>query len=94
MYVGTLYKNLKAEQYHEKKIVLFFISQVPEETCNLKPKKQCKSVTRLVPNLKPVEECTDVPKEVCSKNKLPPRVVKKPVTKKWCYSPEPEDTHY
>jgi hypothetical protein len=70
------------------------VVEVPEETCNLKPKKQCKSVTRLVPNLKPVEECTDVPKEVCSRNKLPPRVIKKPVTKKWCYSTEPEDTHY
>ena len=39
---------------------IFWIFQVPEETCNLTPKKQCKHVTRLVPNLKPVEDCIDV----------------------------------
>ena len=76
-------------------------------------------MTRLVPNLKPVEDCIDVscykknnnpnplsdpvkifknsnisefqvPKEVCSKQQLPPRKIKKPVNKKWCYTPEPE----
>ena len=47
-------------------------------------------MTRLVPNLKPVEDCIDVPKEICSNQKLPPRTVKKPVTKTWCYTPEPE----
>ena len=31
-----------------------------------------------------------VPKEVCSKQQLPPRKIKKPVNKKWCYTPEPE----
>ena len=49
---------------------IFWIFQVPEETCNLTPKKQCKHVTRLVPNLKPVEDCIDVSSNlfVTSKN--------------------------
>ena len=47
-------------------------------------------VTKLVPKLTPVEECVDVPKEVCQKSKGNPRVVVKPVTKKWCYVPSEE----
>ena len=39
---------------------IFWIFQIPEETCTLTPKKQCKHVTKLVPNLKPVEDCIDV----------------------------------
>jgi hypothetical protein len=39
-------------------------------------------VTKLVPKLTPVEECVDVPKEVCQKTKGNPRTVLKPVTKK------------
>ena len=47
-------------------------------------------VTKLVPKLTPVEECVDVPKEVCQKSKGNPRKVLKPVTKKWCYVPSEE----
>ena len=61
--------------------------QVPEETCNLEPQRQCKHVTKLVPLLKPVEECVDIPKEVCSRSRTNPRKVQKPVVKKWCYVP-------
>merc|ERR1712121_313588 len=39
------------------------VSEVPEETCNLEPQKECKHVTKLVPLLKPAEECVDIPKE-------------------------------
>ena len=53
----TLFKNFN----------IFWIFQVPEETCNLTPKKQCKHVTRLVPNLKPVEDCIDVSCYSCNK---------------------------
>ncbi|QQP50694.1 Uncharacterized protein FKW44_011798, partial [Caligus rogercresseyi] len=56
------------------------VQEVPEEQCNLEPQKSCKQVTKLVPNLKPVEECVDIPKEN-------PRKVQKPVVKKWCYVP-------
>jgi len=63
------------------------IQEVPEETCNLEPQRICKHVTKLVPLLKPVEECVDIPKEVCSRSRTNPRKVQKPVVKKWCYVP-------
>ena len=47
-------------------------------------------MTKLVPKLTPVEECVDVPKEVCQRSKGNPRKVLKPVTKKWCYVPSEE----
>jgi len=66
------------------------ITEVPEETCNLEPQKSCKHVTKLVPLLKPAEECVDIPKEVCSRSRTNPRKVQKPVVKKWCYVPTAE----
>ncbi|XP_040575579.1 uncharacterized protein [Lepeophtheirus salmonis] len=66
------------------------IQDIPEETCNLQPQKHCKQVTKLVPNLEPTEECVDVPKEVCTKSTKNPRKIKKPITKKWCYTPSKE----
>jgi len=66
------------------------VIDVPEETCNLEPQKSCKFVTKLVPLLKPVQECVDIPKEVCSRSRQNPRKVQKPVVKKWCYVPSEE----
>merc|ERR1711936_615594 len=66
------------------------VVEVPEETCNLEPQKECKHVTKLVPQLKPAEECVDIPKEVCSRSRVNPRPVKKPIVKKWCYVPTAE----
>jgi len=63
------------------------VVEVPEETCNLEPQRECKHITKLVPFLKPVEECVDIPKEVCSRSRKNPRKVQKPVIKKWCYVP-------
>lgn len=63
------------------------VQEVPEENCNLEPQKSCKHVTKLVPLLKPQEECVDIPKEVCSRSRTNPRKVSKPVVKKWCYVP-------
>lgn len=63
------------------------VQEVPEETCNLEPQRSCKHVTKLVPLLKPQEECVDIPKEVCSRSRKNPRKVSKPVVKKWCYVP-------
>ena len=71
--------------FHEKnKINNIF--QVPEETCDLNPQKSCNFVTKLVPKLKPDEECVDTTIEVCSRSKQNPRQVQKPIIKKWCYS--------
>merc|ERR1711936_296048 len=76
------------EQCHDKKETV--VTEVPEETCTLEPQKTCKFVTKLVPLLKPVEECVDIPKEVCSRSRGNPRPVKKPVVKRWCYVPSEE----
>lgn len=66
------------------------VTEVPEETCSLEPQKSCKFVTKLVPLLKPQQECVDIPKEVCSRSRQNPRKVQKPVVKKWCYVPSEE----
>ena len=66
------------------------IEEKPKETCTVDPQRSCKFVTELVPQLEPVEECVDVPKEVCSRAKIKARKVKKPVVKKWCYIPTKE----
>ncbi|QQP50682.1 Uncharacterized protein FKW44_011782 [Caligus rogercresseyi] len=73
------------EECFDKKETI--VQEVPEEQCNLEPQKSCKQVTKLVPLLKPVEECVDIPKEVCSRSRKNPRKVQKPVVKKWCYVP-------
>jgi len=76
------------EQCHDE--VKTVVTDIPEEVCDLQPRRQCSHVTKLVPKLTPVEECVDVPKEVCQKSKGNPRTVLKPVTKKWCYTPTAE----
>jgi len=63
------------------------IIEIPSETCNLEPQRICKHVTKLVPHLKPSEECVDIPTEACSRSRTNPRKVQKPVVKKWCYVP-------
>ena len=47
-------------------------------------------MTKLVPKLTPVEECVDVPKEICQRVQGNPRTVARPVKKKWCYTPSQE----
>ena len=49
-------------------------------------------VTKLVPRLSEVEQCTDVPQEVCTQTRGSPRKVKHPVVKKWCYQAKQETT--
>merc|ERR1739836_86000 len=59
------------------------VNPKPVETCTLDPQKNCRHVTVLVPELKPHQECVDVPKEVCARSRTNPHTVKKPVVKKW-----------
>merc|ERR1719458_2201485 len=59
----------------------------PRQECTLEPVKTCKHITRLVPKLVEVQECVDVPKEICNRSKQNPRKVKKPIIKNWCYTP-------
>ena len=77
-----------AEECHD--VVKTHIQEKPEEECTLEPVKTCKHITRLVPKLVEVQECVDVPKEICNRSKQNPRRVKKPIIKNWCYTPSEE----
>lgn len=66
------------------------VQEVPEETCSLRAQPYCEFETKLVPVLKPMENCVDVPKEVCVRVRRNPRRVKRPIIKKWCYVPSEE----
>merc|ERR1712136_129261 len=68
------------------------VQDVPEESCSLEPQRECEHVTKLVPLLKPRENCLDIPKEVCSRRRTSPRKVQKPVVKRWCYTSLGPDT--
>jgi len=76
------------EECHDE--VKTVVTDIPNEICDLQPQRKCAHITKLVPKLTPIEECVDVPKEVCQKTKGNPRTVIKPVTKKWCYTPTEE----
>ena len=70
------------EECHDK--VVASVVEVPEEVCDLNPQKICHFVTKLVPELEPVEQCTVVPKETCQLKFSKPSAVKTPLITKWC----------
>lgn len=84
---GCGFKKGPLECYDKVQTV---VQDAPKEQCSLEPQRTCKHVTKLVPKLEPIEECVDVPKEVCTRSRTNPRKVKKPVVKKWCYVPSEE----
>ena len=71
------------EKCHNKTVAM--VDEVPEETCDLFPKKVCKGVYRLVPYLVPKQECRNVPHQICSFGFHPAVREEKPITTKWCY---------
>merc|ERR1719444_390230 len=75
------------EECHDK--VLTSVVDVPEEVCDLNPQKICKYITKLVPKLSPVHQCTIVPKETCFLKFTQPKQVPKPLLTKWCLDPTP-----
>ena len=60
----------------------------PVEECDLEPQKTCRHVTKLVPYLRAVEECVDVPQEVCGVSRVNPVKRKRPSIQWWCIDPE------
>ena len=62
------------------------MTSVPKEVCELKPLKVCTNEVVSLPSLELVNECVQVPKEVCSLEKVNPRQVARPIIKKWCQS--------
>ena len=81
--------NEGPEQCHDK--VITSLLDVPEETCDLNPQQTCRFQTKLVPRLKPVAECTTIPKEVCNLKFTQPQEVDKPLKTKWCLDPTPAE---
>ena len=69
------------------------VSENPVENCDMEPLRTCKHVTKLVPKLDTVQDCVDVPKEICARSKVNPRRVKKPSIQKWCFTPDAGDTN-
>ena len=45
----------------------------------------------LICSLRAQENCVQVPKEVCSRMRRNPRIIKRPIVKKWCFTPSAED---
>ena len=76
-----------AEECHDKTIAS--LVDVPEEVCDLNPQKTCKLQTKLVPKLKPVHQCTIIPKETCNLKFSQPQLVAKPLNTRWCLDPTP-----
>merc|ERR1719225_1687962 len=64
------------EECHDK--VIASVVDVPEEAGDLNPQKTCRFVTKLVPKLSPVHQCTVVPRETCILKFSQPRQVPKP----------------
>ena len=60
------------------------LKNVPEERCELNPRQSCRNGSKLVPKLKPVMECSMVPKEFCALKYGPPRIVIRQQKSIWC----------
>ena len=74
------------EECHDKQIDS--LVDVPEESCDLNPQKNCRLITRLIPSLEPKRECTTVPKEVCHMKFTSPQYQTKPLRTEWCLESE------
>ncbi len=60
------------------------MTSVPKEICDIKPFKICTNETITLPSLELVNECIDVPKEVCALEKVNPKQIVRPVIRKMC----------
>ena len=70
------------EECHDK--TLTSTVKKPEEVCDLQPSTHCRLVTNLTPHLESKTVCKEIPKEVCHLRLIQPKMVKKPVTLRWC----------
>ena len=66
-------------------VVVGGVTEVPVETCDLRPTRLCRNVTQMVPTLRPVSRCADFPRKICSFGFPDPRRSGKPLISKWCY---------
>ena len=56
----------------------------PKESCELHPKKTCETTSKLMPKLVPMQKCLQIPDEICTKHRINPRKIKKPILQTWC----------
>ena len=56
----------------------------PKEECDLEPMKSCRFITKMVPHLKPTEECVEVPQEVCGVSRIKPVKKSRPAIQLYC----------
>lgn len=77
------------EECHNKTV--FSLADVPDEICDLIPKKTCHGAIKLVPYLSPQHECKDVPREVCSFGVKGTILGEKPIVTRWCFNPVDEE---
>ena len=68
------------------------LRDVPVEHCDLSPRRICKTVSRLLPKLKPEHKCSKVPTENCNYKYGPPKKVIKPQISIWCLDKSTEKT--
>ena len=68
------------------------VADNPVEQCDIEPSETCKQVTKLIPQLKPTQECVQVPKEVCAMSRVKPVIKNVPYIQKWCFKSDPEQT--
>ena len=54
----------------------------------MEPHETCRSITKMVPHLRAVEECVNVPQEVCGTSRTPIKK-ERPAIMNWCYKPDP-----
>ena len=67
------------------------LHDIPEEVCDLTPRKVCRPVTKLVPSLEPSRQCTSLPRVTCLMVPGQPRLVREPLKTEWCLQPSRED---
>ena len=60
------------------------VVEVPEERCDLQPRRICRLVTKLLPKLTPHSECTDIPKQFCQFKFTVPKIRRDPYENIWC----------
>ena len=64
------------------------VTEQPRENCSLEPRRTCRLVSRLVPRLQEVQQCQQVPSQVCNTARQNPHRITRPIFKKWCFVPE------
>jgi len=79
---------IKRGKKHCQEKIVQIVSEKPTEKCSVKSIPRCWKETEIVPSLEPVEECLDVPREVCSEVKSKPKKILKPQIKKDCHKPQ------